>query len=464
MKFLTTVLLSLFCFNFDGSGGQINLNQPLLENNESAQGSSVYATATPASASDSLETISIQDLLLSGVDGNEKIKKRIISEIKDFPKNFRDYRKPIVFTTADYSFPKKLVKYDMDKGYIVFRDVSVSQWYDYSENANTVFSYSMTCDPPSTAKIRVALPTNLKFVSNFSITHPLVETTKQGVITIVIRNGTILKQIKAMNYTASNVEDAFFLSYTNSNVDVQFEGPQTLVYNKVESFLDEITSSLRDLFAQQLNEQMEERGLDLVSDCSKVRSTEPQVKKVNLPYFNNFLNNLYVIPEMKVDTWQGITISAGPIVIDGFSFNSTEFTVSQTYVPNCCRPKQLISRLKTGSLKGKFDWNYNLGVSNDNENNSTSVFFFAIDNILFENVFSTYNRHYGGFTQSMEVYLGKTKLRPSKSISDITEVKFAEFVLSEYLKSAISDSLKSSLSAEKTDDSQRSFFNSFFDT
>lgn len=190
---------------------------------------------------------------------------------------------------------------------------------------------------------------------------------------------------------------------------------------------------------------MRQNGLFLTSDCSSIRYESLFAYRMHLSQFNNFLYNLYLIPDTKIETWNGITLSTGPIVMEGFSLNTAELRVSKERDPYDVYNlyvEKLTARIRTGLLKGKFEWNYDL--DGDIKNNSSLVFFFSIDSILFENSYTNSNQR--GSQEKMNVYLGKIKIKPSSINYENNEIKFARIFLIEYLKSAITKYFEKSLS------------------
>lgn len=199
---------------------------------------------------------------------------------------------------------------------------------------------------------------------------------------------------------------------------------------------------------------------------------ENNSKKINLPFFKNDLNNLYVLSNVSQETWKGARLSAGPVVIQGLShFNNTELIVSGTelstsgtngYYQSTPRPddperKQITVRIKTNGLKGKLDWSYNL---------KPRSFSFNVDFITFEvkknknyqysrRGYNYYDNDYIRSEQNnidTNVYVGDIQIKSSKLSVCENEKEFVNFVLSEYLKTVLKDSLKNSLAKKFQND------------
>lgn len=78
----------------------------------------------------------------------------------------------------------------------------------------------------------VGLPPNIQISANFSLTPPLTESANEGGITILIRNGTILKH----DVTSTNFSDQFSkISYSDSKVS-------RVTYFKVPTYICKIIS------------------------------------------------------------------------------------------------------------------------------------------------------------------------------------------------------------------------------
>lgn len=242
------------------------------------------------------------------------------------------------------------------------------------------------------------------------------------------------------------------------------------MYTNLEPFLNEVESSLEQFFVDKLDAELTKNGISVGQSCSKFINMEKNSKKINSIFLKNDFDNLYVLSNVSLETWKGVSLSAGPIVLQGLShFNSTELIVSGTeisttgssgYYHSTPRPddpekKQITVRIKTNRLKGKVDWSYNLKLRS---------FSFFVDFIMFEVKKSKsyqYSHHYDRYSYpqdkysrseqdsiDIDVHFGNIQIKSSKSSVCENEKEFVNFVLSEYLKTVVKKSLKNSLAGK----------------
>ncbi|XP_065212321.1 uncharacterized protein LOC135839959 isoform X2 [Planococcus citri] len=374
----------------------------------------------------------------------------------------------------NFTFPKKSINIDLGIGHASFYNFAITEESNTISNKLKKYSTLIGCDWSRKAKVEVTSPANIKISANIKIieiTEPsdglVLQSTNEGSITILLKNNSISKQFFVPENDTKleeNIQRTFSYFKTEVYLDVGTKF-QKLIYSNLEVLLSEVESSVEQFFVDQLNEQLSKNGIAVGESCSKFIDTQKKSKKINLPFLNNDFNNLYVIQNVSLDTWKGISLSAGPIVIKGIShFNSTELSVSGTELsspeydgqylstPRYDDPerKDITVRIKTNGLKGKLDWSYN---------SKQRSFPFSIDFILFEikksKVYSytrVYNR-YGNDKYSrsdenkmnVDLYMGNIQIKSSKSSVCENEKEFVNFVLSEYLKTIVKDSLKNSL-------------------
>lgn len=228
---------------------------------------------------------------------------------------------------------------------------------------------------------------------------------------------------------------------------------QLPIYRQLDDFLNEL-QSLQEFYADQLQHQMENSGISLSTSCSNVLGIERHSS------MSKNLSNLYIIPVVKFETWKGLALSAGPILIDGLlNFDSTKFIVTKPGTSllnaNDVPENKIIKQIKTKNLKGKFEWQYH---------GKTNVLPFSIEYIDFESIFTKRavfgdersattrtsemfgpTSSYDSINTNINVQVGKVEIEPSQGQYCENENHFANFILSGYIQSMLGDLLKESI-------------------
>ncbi|XP_065211146.1 uncharacterized protein LOC135839169 isoform X1 [Planococcus citri] len=458
---------------------------------------SVHTTTSTPSQENYLDNISIQDVLSSDIDASEKIEKKIINTVTEYSANCRTYKK-IDISIEDFSFPQNSVTIDLDIANATFYHIAAREFRELTESSEHTrsekrksYSTLIGCDSSRNAKIELKLPNDIEISAYLRVVGKTNNATNEinaisatlglseGDISFKLKNNALSKQF-SMQTNSTNIEDNIIskILYTKSevslNIDTKF---QMLIYNKLQTFFDKVELPIREFLVQKLNNYLNSNGISVSDSCSKFVNPDKNSKKINLPFLNTNLNHLYVIPDAKLDTWRKVPLSAGPIVIDGLAdFNSTEFIATESEISSpdsngkyYSTPspyddpemKEITIRIKTNDLKGKLDWSYNF---------KKRSFPFSVEFIQFEikktisfsyvsvennHNMNTYNRFYDERSTSssryiksnqervdVNVYLGNLLIKSTNSKICENESEFVNFVLSEYLKTVIANSLQ----------------------
>ena len=124
------------------------------------------AATTSSSLEDYLDSISIQDVLSSDIDANERVEKKIISAIKEYSSNCR-INKKVDLSLEGFSFPDNSVTIDSGAEYITFYNLQINE-SSYNGNEKKLHSVSIKCDSSRTAKVSIFYFKKNSSISPFS--------------------------------------------------------------------------------------------------------------------------------------------------------------------------------------------------------------------------------------------------------------------------------------------------------
>ncbi|XP_065211553.1 uncharacterized protein LOC135839458 [Planococcus citri] len=434
-------------------------------------------TSTTSSPPDYLSSYSdLQEISASDIDSNEKIQKKIINAFSEFSSGCNNY-KPIDLSLDEFTFKKKQVTVDLEKDKV---NASFSNFTFVEESDSDVgsipYSILVRCDSSENSKVEVTLPKNIKIFANVQVnsSNGNAGSITKGSIFILLKNVSVVKEftIQTNNYKQEyDIKRA--ISYLKTEVllaiDIKYQKP---IYDKFHSFLNETESPLQEYFVDKLTSKLAENGVSVSESCSKFVNVKKKSEKFTSPSSTDDLSNIYVISKETKETWKGVNLTLGPIIIQGLSeFNSIEMIISGTELStslksadhdlstqsvknNVSETKEATVRIRTNGLRGRLNWKFDL--------KPIRSFSFFIDSILFEirksksfrdkrEAATTVPKYFYPYNESatdankldINLVLGNININSSSSNSNIGEIEreFVNFVLTEYLKTILNDTL-----------------------
>ncbi|XP_065213788.1 uncharacterized protein LOC135840956 [Planococcus citri] len=472
MKSVIFSLFILFCSKVDGSVGNVTSEaETRILPTSTFDPEVTSAATTKLTLRDDLDDFFIADISSLDTDASDKTEKRIINAFTEFSSNCNLYKR-MKLSLDNFTFAKESIDVDLGIGKASFYNIIATEGYWKIG----LYSTLIRCDSSRKAKVTVTLPkyieitANIKIIGMKDLSYKLSsQSTKEGSISILLKNESISKEffLQANN---SNHEDDITrkISYWNTDVTLDIDAKyQKLIYKNLYEFLSEVESSLEQFLIDQLNAELSKNEISIDRSCSKFLNMGKNSKNINSPFLNKDIsdfNNVYVIQNIPIESWKGISQSSGSIIIKGIShFNSIEVDISATDLsspsddgffysfPDYQEKKEMTLRFVTNGLRGKLNWSYN---------SKQTSFSFFIDFIQFEikkkkiykykNIFASDDRYNiimcvrnEENMMNVDVYLGDVRFKSSGDCEKQNE--FMNFILSEYLKSIVKDSLKNSL-------------------
>ncbi|XP_065215365.1 uncharacterized protein LOC135842020 isoform X2 [Planococcus citri] len=410
----------------------------------------VVSTTTPYPFSES-EYVTVTEVqeILSEMETNKLIERKIIEAMNEFSSNCNIYN-PIKLSVKDFR-PPSLHRLRLDNADAIFTNLRV--WESDNEDQEWKnYSTTIGCDSSNTIKVQVSIPPKITIAADIHIINSLDEVIKKGTISLTTKGVNIMKQYIVKDEANGIMEEmqssnnstpalAFEKSEVALSIDTLYQIP---IYQRLNAFLDEL-KPLQEYYANQLKVLMKKNDISLGKSCSKIFHMEEA--RTPLDSWNGTsLKELYIIPDVKFNTWKGKSLSAGPILIDGLlNFKRSEFVVIKpeprhNILFHLPPQNEVIKRIRTENLRGKFEWEYRL---------KKNVLPFTIDYVDFESIFRKIGGHPSilphNIEKSINVAVGTVEVHGSQSRACENENHFANFILSGYLQSLIEDSLKNSI-------------------
>lgn len=409
----------------------------------------------------SFENLTIQNLLKSGVTENDEVEQKFLQGIKDFASN-NEYYSPIRLMT-DISIQGNPMILGLGSGYTaVLNGVTIQHLSSGPKRYDT----TVECDLVGNTKVYLVLSDDLKITTQLKLKNSsdngLLEDELKSSSDNLLIEGEFYATLSAVTIVAyktfpgegaikSPHPRGFEMKYQNAVMKIETEQDERVQSTKNiqwDVVLQKLESVARAALEKELFAQIREQKSSTKND-SLLLFCASQVNKNNSLPPNSNLNSTqkpsyYLISGRTTRIRKTAILKVEPIVLEGLSnFHYIELQATANELEKNSNMKLFATSLKTGPLKGKFEWNF---YARKTKRNCSSVSSFVLEFVRLESAVG-YLASGACFQNLLKVHLGGIQMNGSDNVCENER-----FSLKPFLSAIITTHLENTITTKLNND------------